>query len=256
MRAAAEAIREVACVAGKADGGEQAAAAATGTGWATLKRPVRVRRHAARRCRRTTSPRTRTSAPINGKAPLQETLVVDTGSKGIKNVVVFLRDASRVHDSAKPKADTVVFDQKECVFLTHVLRRDRRPIARHQEQRQRRPQHEHRRARTGFNQTIPAGATIPYKVQKEEAMPHQVTCSIHPWMTAYMLPRKNGYFAVTDADGTFEIANVPAGEPLEFQVWHESARRPGQRRWSATRPKRKDAQVDEPRPLHGHAPAG
>ena len=43
------------------------------------------------------------------------------GSKGIKNVAVFLRDASRVHDSAKPKADPVVFDQKDCVFLSHVV---------------------------------------------------------------------------------------------------------------------------------------
>ena len=58
---------------------------------------------------------------VGGKAPLQETLVVDAGSKGIKNVAVFLRDASRVHDSAKPKAEPVVFDQKQCVFLTHVV---------------------------------------------------------------------------------------------------------------------------------------
>ena len=38
-----------------------------------------------------------------------------------------------------------------------------------------------------------------------------------------MLPRKNRYFAVTAADGSFEIANLPAGEELEIQVWHESA---------------------------------
>jgi hypothetical protein len=42
-------------------------------------------------------------------------------------------------------------------------------------------------------------------------------------MIAYLLPRENGYFAVTAPDGTFEIANVPAGEKIEFQVWHESA---------------------------------
>jgi hypothetical protein len=54
-------------------------------------------------------------------------------------------------------------------------------------------------------------------------MPAQVTCSIHPWMVAYMLPRENGYHAVTDAEGLFEITNVPAGEEIEFQVWHESA---------------------------------
>ena len=42
-------------------------------------------------------------------------------------------------------------------------------------------------------------------------------------MSAWYLPRKNGYVAVTDKDGNFEIANLPAGEKLEFQVWHESA---------------------------------
>ena len=31
------------------------------------------------------------------------------------------------------------------------------------------------------------------------------------------------YFAVTGKDGSFEIANLPAGEPIELQVWHEKA---------------------------------
>jgi hypothetical protein len=42
-------------------------------------------------------------------------------------------------------------------------------------------------------------------------------------MLAYLLPRKNGYIAVTQTDGSFEIANLPAGEELEIQVWHENA---------------------------------
>ena len=55
-------------------------------------------------------------------------------------------------------------------------------------------------------------------------------------MIGYLLPRKNGYFAMTDADGKFEIANVPAGEPLEFQVWHESGAGAGQ--WPGRRRRR------------------
>ena len=31
------------------------------------------------------------------------------------------------------------------------------------------------------------------------------------------------YFAVTAADGSFEIANVPAGVALEFAVWQEKS---------------------------------
>ena len=42
-------------------------------------------------------------------------------------------------------------------------------------------------------------------------------------MRAYMMPRRDKYFAVTKPDGTFEIPNLPAGEELELQVWHERA---------------------------------
>ena len=42
-----------------------------------------------------------------------------------------------------------------------------------------------------------------------------------------MLPRDDKYFAVTKDDGTFEIANLPAGEDVEIQVWHEHGSGPG-----------------------------
>jgi hypothetical protein len=42
-------------------------------------------------------------------------------------------------------------------------------------------------------------------------------------MKAYILPRNDSYVAVSRADGGFEIANLPAGEDIEFQVWHERA---------------------------------
>ena len=48
-----------------------------------------------------------------------------------------------------------------------------------------------------------------------------VNCSIHPWMKAWVLPRENPYFDVSKTDGSFEIANLPAGVELEFSVWHE-----------------------------------
>ena len=53
--------------------------------------------------------------------------------------------------------------------------------------------------------------------------PQAATCSIHPWMKAYIIARDDPYFAVTGADGSFEIKNLPAGEDVEFQVWHEGA---------------------------------
>jgi plastocyanin len=209
-----------------AEGAAGGAAASTGTGWATLKGRFVFDGTAPTMAPYAVTKDQATCAP-GGKTPLQETLLVDSGTGGIKNVAVYLRDASRVHESAQPKSDAYLYDQKVCVFLTHVCAvtvgqtldiKNSDPVG-----------HNTNIAgkKNTFNQTIPAGATIAYKVQKEEATPAPVNCSIHPWMVAYLLPRENGYFAVTKEDGTFEIANLPAGEKLDIQVWHESAAGPG-----------------------------
>jgi hypothetical protein len=154
------------------------------------------------------------------------TLVIDPASRGIKNVVLFLRKASREHESLTGKTGTVLFDQEKCLFLSHVLPirlgttldiKNSDPIA-----------HNTNYSRSGmrgapFNGTIPDGKSVAFEPTAEENQPVDVSCSIHPWMKAYILPRANGYFAVTDSNGKFKIENLPAGEELEFQVWHESA---------------------------------
>jgi hypothetical protein len=72
-----------------------------------------------------------------------------------------------------------------------------------------------------FNQTLVPDQVVGYTPIKEEALPAAVSCSIHPWMRGYLLPREDKYFAVTKSDGSFEIPNLPAGEEVELQVWHE-----------------------------------
>lgn len=222
MTAAAK-IREA--LSAGTDGGSTAATVVTGTGWGTLKGkfvydgdppqmdPYNVTKDIA-------------VCTIGGKAPLQETLLVDEATKGIANIAVFVRKVSRVHESAEASGAQVVFDQKECQFLSHVFPfvlgntmdiKNSDPVG----------HNTNIEGKNSFNQTIPVNETIGFMPQKEEAVPVSVRCSIHPWMLAYFLPRENGYVAVTGKDGSFEIANLPAGEELEFQVWHESATGPG-----------------------------
>jgi hypothetical protein len=212
-------------LAGPADAAGEAAES-TSTGWATLKGrltyagdPPQMPPYAVNKDQATCAP--------GGKAPPQEKLVVDSATKGIANVAIYVRKASRVHESAEPKTEPVVFDQKVCVFLTHVTAltvgqaldiRNSDDVG-------------HNTSIAGqntFNQIISSGGSTEFVVKKEEATPQAVRCSIHPWMLAYLLPRKNGYFAVTKPDGSFEIPNLPAGEEVEIQVWHESASGPQQ----------------------------
>ena len=78
-----------------------------------------------------------------------------------------------------------------------------------------------------INATIPAAKSYAmYEPGGESPEPFAVSCSIHPWMSAQMIVRDSPYFAVTKPDGTFEIANVPAGVPLEFRVWQEKSKIP------------------------------
>ena len=203
-------------------GASEATDAPTGTGWATLRgkfifegTPPEMPAYNVNKDQATCAP--------GGTAPPQETLIVDSASGGIKNIAIYLRSASRVHESAESNTDPVVFDQKDCVFLTHVLTAQvGQPLELKNSDNVGHNTKIDGRSNS-YNQIIPAGGSLQYVAQREETTPAVVNCSIHPWMTAYFLPRKNGYVAITAEDGSFEIANLPAGEELEIQVWHESA---------------------------------
>ena len=73
-----------------------------------------------------------------------------------------------------------------------------------------------------FNQTVPAKGEVAVVLKSPERQPFSVKCSIHPWMSAYIMVCSSGYFAVTDENGAFDIPNIPAGVDLEFRIWHES----------------------------------
>ncbi len=154
---------------------------------------------------------------------LDESLKVDPASKGIANIVVFARKTSRVHDSQKePATDEVDFDQKDCVFLSHVLpmRVDQTLVIKNSD-----PIGHNTNISPltdlSINPLLPGGSELKHKFNRQQALPIPVTCNIHPWMKAYILPRNDSYVAVTAEDGSFEIVDLPAGEEIEFQAWHE-----------------------------------
>ncbi|MFM8734472.1 MAG: hypothetical protein ACKOC8_04675 [Pirellulales bacterium] len=218
-RAAAE-IRAGLVSASSAGGGE-AGTAVAGSGWATLKgrfvfagdpgqpKPLAVDK----------------DTEVCGKSSklFDRSLRVDASSKGLADVVVFVRKSSRVKD---PVPETqIVFDQKNCEFLTRVfVARVGQPV----DVRNSDPVgHNTNIEGTSFNQLIPAGQGTTYRPDTEMGTPKAVTCNIHPWMKAYVIFRKDGYVAVSAVDGSFQIPDLPAGEPLEFQVWHARATGPG-----------------------------
>ena len=62
-----------------------------------------------------------------------------------------------------------------------------------------------------WNESQPPRAEHKYKQFSVEEGLFPVTCSVHPWMRAYIAVSPNPFFAVSGADGRFTIQGVPPG---------------------------------------------
>lgn len=158
-----------------------------------------------------------------GKTVYDQDFVFDPSTNGIANIVIYAEKVPTewVHESAQPgNNDEILFDQKQCIFLTRM-------VAMQTSQKLRALNSDpvgHNLKVASFNQTIPSGGFAIYQPLKEERSPVEMNCSIHPWMKAWMITRDNGYFAVTQPDGSFEIPNLPAGVVLDLRVWQERSK--------------------------------
>lgn len=205
-----------------AAGGETAAAASTGEGWGDLAGTFVFDGAVPQLGALATQGK---DGAVCDVAPIpNQAIVVDSATNGIQNIVVYARKAPRVNEEVEAAGGEVTFDQKQCLFLSHVtgiqvgqtlkiLNSD--PIGHNT--------NISPPADTGANVLLPGGGSADYKFSRQQDTPVAVQCNIHPWMKAYVLPRKDAYFAVTDAQGKFTISKLPAGEELEFQLWQESA---------------------------------
>jgi plastocyanin len=62
------------------------------------------------------------------------------------------------------------------------------------------------------------GMTNQFRFKEEHML--RLRCDVHGWMTSWIGVVSHPYFAVTGADGTFEIRDVPTGART-VEIWHE-----------------------------------
>ncbi len=160
---------------------------------------------------------------------LSERLLVVGGTKGVKNVLVFLSKPTSVSDEAKKAtaAVHVVFDQVKCVFEPHVLAvLVNSSIAVKSSDAVGHNINARLKGSSAFNKLLSPLGSAEFTPTDPERTPAEVTCDIHPWMKAWWMVFNHPYFAVTDAKGYFEIKNAPAGTQ-KVVVWQEAVDKNG-----------------------------
>lgn len=152
-----------------------------------------------------------------------ETIIVKDG--GLANAFVYL-DKIPKGATVSAVGDPIVFDQKVCVFTPHAMvLRVKQTVKVMNGDGAAHNTHTYPKKNTAFNSVVQpndrVGVDLAYgQVEKE---PFSVGCDIHPWMVAYHLPLDHSFAAISGADGTFEIKDLPAGKH-EFKVWHEAGK--------------------------------
>ena len=151
-----------------------------------------------------------------GKRPTSPTFVV--GADGaMANVLVNL-DGS--FPATAVSTMPVVLDQKDCQYVPRVIAAR---IGQTLEVRNDDPTehnvHASSMAGNDFNTTQPV-KSMPFQFKLKGGELLRVRCDNHTWMTAYVGIFEHPYFSVSGSDGTFTIANVPAGKQT-VKAWHE-----------------------------------
>lgn len=160
---------------------------------------------------------------------IYERLLVNEQDNGIANVIVWLTlqpddKFLDIHpDYDKTARDKVTVAMTGCRFEPHVsiLRVSQTLVLANREGFGHNAKMEFFRNES-FNDLVPAGKSLERNFGEAETAPSKLECSIHSWMSGYILLHNNPYGAVSDTSGNLKIAKLPVGK-WTFAVWHEKS---------------------------------
>jgi plastocyanin len=139
-----------------------------------------------------------------------EAVVMKNGK--LANVFVYVKDGLPQGSFPVP-AEPVVLDQKGCRYIPHVMGvMVGQPLKVLNTDNALHNVHPMPRNNADWNESqMPMGKPIVETFEHPDIMV-PVQCNQHPWMKAYVTVLAHPYFAVSGADGSFAIKNLPPGE--------------------------------------------
>ena len=163
-------------------------------------------------------------------------LVVDPATKGVANVVVYLDGIEK--GKPLPTGVTATIDQKGCRYDPHISIvpvksslgfSSSDPILHNVHVYKGTPDDPHALTKDVLNGAMKDAAVprlpLSKRVMRKPGF-YYVRCDAgHIWMSAYVWVVEHPYYVVTDAQGKFELEDVPAGT-YKLRFWHEN--------WKAT----------------------
>ena len=155
-----------------------------------------------------------------GEERRTEYVVLGDGNT-LQNVFVYIKDGLPPRMYPVP-AEPVVLDQQKCRYVPRVLGIQ---VGQQLTIKNSDPLLHNVRSEGAINQPFDVGTPVQGVEVKRTFVTREVMvpfkCNVHAWMQAWVGVLEHPYFAVTDANGRFNIPNLPPGT-YTVEIWHES----------------------------------
>jgi plastocyanin len=151
----------------------------------------------------------------DGRTILHNDLVVDPKSRGLRDVVAVLENGPVQPKLAKSKP--VLVDQRDMVFVPRVVavQHGQAVVFDNSDNCNHSVMASSVLKANNFNLFVLQGK--PYEhVFEPQKHPIPIGCALHPWMRAWVYVAPHPWFAISDAQGQFQIKDVPPGK---YTLW-------------------------------------
>jgi hypothetical protein len=139
---------------------------------------------------------------------------------GLKDVIVYVKEGMTGGKWDPPK-EPVVLDQLKCQYIPHVaVVQIGQPLLIKSSDNITHNVHGAAGPNPEFNHAMAGAGELSEKYLKKPEVAKRIYCDVHNWMVSWLAVLPHPFHAVTGADGSFTIENVPPGL-YQIAAWHE-----------------------------------